>query len=563
MFEAPLSSFVLSFGILTLGTFAAALPTDSRRALTKRDWFSPEYTWIFEYPLPIPATANVKTTWTNAAAGATIDYYELTIKPFEQQIYPNLKATPLVGYDGMSPGPTFQMRKGREAVVRFNNNASVENSVHVHGQYDRSPFDGWAADTTKPGEYKDYYYPNGQNARTLWYHDHAEYITADNAYKGQEGIYIISDDEEDSLGLPSGNYDVSLAISAKYYNYDGTLNFESFDQAGLWGDIIHVNGQPWPYLNVEPRKYRLRILDASLSRTYILSLGVDGDNKNATFQVISSDSGLLGYPVKTDDLMISPGERYDIVVDFSPYAGKNITLNNGVGISEIADYPATDKVMRFVVGNTVSSQVNNGGVPSTLRRVPFPPKELSKADKDFKFERDGDAWKINGVGFADIEHRIIAKPVRGSVEVWNLHNSGGAGTHPVHIHLIDFQILSRTGGRGTVLPYEAAGLKDVVYLAAGETAQVVARYAPWDGVYMFHCHNLIHEDHDMLVGFNVTQLGKWGYDNSTHFIDPMEPEFRPQPQNPDAYSEDAIQKKLAWFYSTDAYDESKQHLGPQ
>jgi FtsP/CotA-like multicopper oxidase with cupredoxin domain len=171
--------------------------------------------------------------------------------------------------------------------------------------------------------------------------------------------------------------------------------------------------------------------------------------------------------VSTETVMISPGERYDLVVDFSPFAGKNLTLANAAGISEMVDYAATDKVMRFAVGRSVSDSSNNGAVPSTLRRVPYPPK-TDRVDKDFEFKRDGDEWKINGVGFADVANRILARPARGSVEVWNLRNSGDAATHPVHIHLIDFQILSRTGGRNKVLPYEAAGLKDVVYLAAGE-----------------------------------------------------------------------------------------------
>ncbi|OCK82578.1 Cupredoxin [Lepidopterella palustris CBS 459.81] len=526
---------------------------------TPLGWVSPEYEWIFEFPLPIPPVKSVKTTYTNYSTGAVIDYYEVTIKPFEQQIYPNLNKTQLVGYDGISPGPTFEMTRGREAVVRFSNNALKENSVHVHGQYDRSPFDGWAADTTQSGQYKDYYYPNGQNARTLWYHDHAEFITANNAYFGQEGFYKISDAQENAIGLPSGNYDIPLALSAKYYNPDGSLLFTTNNNAGLWGDVIHVNGQPWPYLNVEPRKYRFRLLDASVSRTYSLSFAVDGlDGESISFNVVASDSvGLLSIPVETTTLMLAMGERYEIIVDFSSYSGKNITLRNARGVGENVDYAATDKIMRFVVGNKVTSQANNGNLPSTLRSVPFPPKRI-EADKDFTFSRIGDEWLVNGEGFADIKHRILTRPPRGAVEIWNVHNGAGGGTHPVHIHLIDFQILSRTGGRGTVLPYEAAGLKDIVYLGPGESAQVIARYAPWDGVYMFHCHNLIHEDHDMLVAMNVTALAKWGYPPSTHFIDPMEPEFRPRPIIAVDFTEDAIQKKLAWLYSTDAYDHGQE-----
>lgn len=194
-----------------------------------------------------------------------------------------------------------------------------------------------------------------------------------------------------------------------------------------------------------------------------------------------SVSGLFSHPLNTNNIALSMGERYEIVVDFADYAGKNITLKNSRGMGENFDYAATDMVMRFVVGRSVSDQTNNGGVPQSLRYIPPPPTK-DVADKSFTFERVGDEWLINGVGFADIEHRILTRPPRGADEIWTLTNGNGNGTHPVHIHLVDFQVLSRTGGRDEVLPYESAGMKDVVWLAAGETIQVAARYAPWDGV---------------------------------------------------------------------------------
>lgn len=174
------------------------------------------------------------------------------------------------------------------------------------------------------------------------------------------------------------------------------------------------------------------------------------------------------------------GERYEVIVDFSPFVGTNITMRNSGRMGENVDYAATDIVMRFVVGQSVSDNSSNGPVPSSLRDVPPVPRDA--AVKDFTFSRVGDEWLINGIGFADVEHRILTRPPRGATEIWTIRNGGGGGTHPVHIHLVEFQVLSRTGGRNTVFEYESAGLKDVVWLAAGETVQVVARYAPWDGV---------------------------------------------------------------------------------
>lgn len=155
---------------------------------------------------------------------------------------------------------------GAEAVVRFRNNGNKEIAVHVHGQYNRAPFDGWASDLAKPGEYKDYYYPNSQNSRTIWYHDHAAWTTADGAYFGQAAFYLLTDPEDEKLGLPSGDYDIGMALESKMYNHDGTLRFETNNNTGLWGDVIQVNGQPWPYVTVEPRKYRIRLLNGAISR---------------------------------------------------------------------------------------------------------------------------------------------------------------------------------------------------------------------------------------------------------------------------------------------------------
>lgn len=174
------------------------------------------------------------------------------------------------------------------------------------------------------------------------------------------------------------------------------------------------------------------------------------------------------------------GERYEIIVDFAGYEGKNITIHNTQGTGANIDYAATNRVMRFVVSNDTTDCTNNDAVPSSLRYIPPPPQ--TNITKNFTFSRIGDEWLVNGVGFADIEHRILTRPTLGADEIWELRHGGGGAPHPIHIHLVDFQVLSRTGGRNEVLPYEAAGMKDVVWLAPGEIVRVVARYAPWKGV---------------------------------------------------------------------------------
>ncbi|CAI6280925.1 unnamed protein product [Periconia digitata] len=531
-------------------SFLAASLLATRVSAGDKDWLSPVYKQIFQNKLPFPSEKPPKYTYTNQTTGVQIDYYEIEIKEFESQIYPGLKPAKLVGYDGMSPGPTIRVQRGRETVVRFVNKANMANSVHLHGSYSRAMFDGWAEDLTEPGQYKDYYYPNKQSARTLWYHDHAVSHTAENAYFGQAGFYILEDPAENALGLPKGAYDIPLALSSKQYNSDGTLFSPAAERDSLWGDVIHVNGQPWPYHSVEPRKYRLRFLDTSVSRAFKLTFETD-DNKKIPFHVVGSDAGLLTKPVQTDNLEISMAERWEVVVDFSAYAGKNITVKNARDVQADEDYNSTDKVMRFVVGKSVSSTENNGNLPSTLRTVPMPPNK-SGVDRKFKFERSNGEWQINDVTFDNVNNRILAKPPRGAVEVWEF-STGGGWSHPVHVHLVDFQVIYRKGSRDGVLPYEKEALKDVVLLGKSETVRVIARFAPWDGVYMFHCHNLIHEDHDMMAAFNVTSLADWGYPETTQLIDPMDQRFRSKTINSADFSQDAVLSRIGELYSLDAY----------
>ncbi|KAF2013474.1 hypothetical protein BU24DRAFT_351291 [Aaosphaeria arxii CBS 175.79] len=533
-------------------SFALAFLLASPSLAAEDQWLSPEYQDIFQHPLPIPPVKAPKTSYKNETTGQVIDYYEIEVKEFEQQVYPGLQPAKLIGYDGMSPGPTFRVEKGRESVVRFINRSPNDFSVHLHGSYSRAPFDGWAEDVTKPGQYKDYYYPNKQSARTLWYHDHAVRHTAENAYFGQAGFYLLHDAAEDSLNLPSGNYDIPLAISAKQYNQDGTLFSPKDERFSLYGDVIHVNGQPWPYLEVEPRKYRLRLLDTSISRAFNLYFEVDDDaGEKIPFEIIAADAGLMTKSVQSEELAISMAERWEIIFDFSAYAGKNITLRNSRRVQADEDYKSTDKVMRFVVGQSATSDQNNGELPTSLRTVPFPPNKNS-VDRSFRFDFRNGVWQVNGVTFADINNRILAKPKRGQVEVWEF-STGGGWSHPVHVHLVDFQVLSRSGGRGDVLPYEKEALKDVVLVGQRETVRVIARFAPWDGVYMFHCHNLVHEDHDMMVAFNISSLGDWGYSEKTSFIDPMDKAYRSKDVNDADFQESAIQDRLNDYYLLDAY----------
>lgn len=315
--------------------------------------------------------------------------------------------------------------------------------------------------------------------------------------------------------------------------------------------MIHVNGQPWPYMDVKPRRYRFRILNAAVSRNWALYLTRSGDDKKLPFQVIASDAGLFTHPVTIAEgvLYISNAERYEIVIDFADYAGQSLELRNldhagGIGVDD--DFAETGKVMRFDVASRQTKDPST--VPATLsEHVPFPPSlpETRPVDHHFRFHRSRHEWRMNGVAFSDVAHRVLARVPQGTVEVWELENASPGWTHPVHVHLVDFRVLARfprargqkkdgvdrtsDGDARGVEPYEAAGLKDVVWLGRGETVRVEARYRPWSGVYLFHCHNLVHEDRGMMAALNVTALRGLGYDATADFSDPMDPRWRAAP----------------------------------
>ncbi|KAK5660756.1 hypothetical protein OQA88_12122 [Cercophora sp. LCS_1] len=580
---------ILSFAALGLVTLSGASPghragTSENNALnlfSKRESTtdpriprsdpSPDYPLKFQVPLPIPPIKQPLKVFTKPNSTDEVWYYEFEIKHFSQQIYPNLNATPLVGYDGLAPGPTIIVPRGTESVVRFVNNATALSSVHLHGSYSRAPWDGWAEDTSAPGQYKTYYFPNQQSARMMWYHDHAVHITADNAYSGQAGVYLIHDPAEDSLNLPSGygEFDIPLVITSKQYRSDGTLFMPSYKanspwyDDSLWGDVNHVNGQPWPYLAVLPRLYRFRLLNAAVSRAYSLYLvSLSHPNRKIPFRVIASDSGLLAKPVQTADIYLSSAERYDLIFDFASYAGQTLELRNfpkagGHGVEQ--DYSHTNRIMRFNVSAS-SPAPEEFTVPSSLRTVPFP-KRKRGIDHHFKFHRQNGKWMINGVGFGDANSRVLANVPRGTVQIWELENTTDGWSHPIHVHLVDFRILRRRGDR-RVNRYESAGLKDVVWLGREEKVLVEAHYAPWDGVYMFHCHNLVHEDDDMMAAFNVTALPGLGY-GDTSFADPMAEEWRAKPYSVSDYldrtgpfSDDGIEDTVFAMVARKPYRES-------
>ena len=455
----------------------------------------------FEIQLPIPPVLKP------VRSDATSDYYEIAMNKSRVNILPGL-TTEVWAYNGTTPGSTIRQRQNRQSVVRFINNLDIPTSVHLHGMSSLPQYDGYPEDLISPGYYKDYIYPNNR-AATLWYHDHAVMNTARNVYMGLAGMYIVQDQLELDLPLPKGKYDVPLIIQDKIFASNGSFIFDHDNHKGVMGDVILVNGAPWPKMNVSKRKYRFRVLNASSSRAYKLALSTGAD-----LIVIGSDGGLLGAPVRTKDLRIGMAERYDLIVDFSQYPiGTKVILQN-LGLPNNKDYDRTNQVMRFDV---VSQEFDESSIPNTLR--PFAPLLRSSAvrERRWTFEHRNDMWEINGKTWD--KNRIDANPGFGDIEIWTFITNGRDWFHPVHVHLVDFQVLERN--RQPPLPYER-GWKDIVYGGEDDNIQVIAQFKPNRGKYIMHCHNTVHEDHDMMTQFQVGQGG----------ADPMSAPAKPLPAPP-------------------------------
>jgi spore coat protein A, manganese oxidase len=474
----------------------------------------------FEVPLPIPPVASPVGT----RGGA--DFYEMVQRVAMQEILPGMR-TEVWGYDGVFPGPTIEARRDRPVAIRQTNELPVPVSVHLHGGKTPPESDGYPTDLIMPkgsrhagrshrhggshgGQvpgggghqgHKEYRYPNGHRAATLWYHDHRMDFTGPQVYRGLAGMYLLRDEVEDSLPLPKGEKEVPLVITDRTFQEDGSFYYPSLDPTlqgepgvlalaanGMFGDTVLVNGAPWPVLEVSNTMHRLRILNASNARIYDLALD-PAPPGGKPFVQVGSDGGLLEAPVAHDTIVAAPAERFDVVVDFSRYpVGTQVTLKNRRGEGKTSD------VMRFVVARREKEE---GSVPERLAPdLGFPDPDDVEVTRRFQFIAGvfGGMSAINNKTFDP--GRIDARPRLGSTEIWEI---GADPSHPFHMHLVHFKVLSRDGGPPG--PHDA-GWKDTVSLEGG-SVRVAARFEGWRGKYVFHCHNLEHEDMMMMANFEV------------------------------------------------------------
>jgi len=485
--------------------------------------------------LPIPAVA----TPTSGTIGGTASY-TLAVREFNQQLHSQLPPTRVWGYGGGYPGPTIVASTGNPVTVTWINDLrdaqgnlrtthylpvdlclqgpdtegpTARIVTHLHGGHVPAAVDGYPENTLLPGEQTTYVYPNNQDAATLWYHDHAMGITRLNVIMGMAGFYLLKDAVENGLGLPSGAFEIGLAIQDRSFNPDGSFQYPAMWMEHFFGDKILVNGKVWPYLNVKKGKYRFRLLNGSTSRVYTLSL-----SNGAPFWVIGDEGGLLPSPLRRTALTITPGERLDVVVDFQPYGNNTqIVMQN----SAPAPYPGEPgegvipNVMKFIV--TPGGGAHTAPLHTFLRSVPPIPESEAIRTRTLELykvpdECTGQRWSINGLRWGDITERVGL----GTTEIWRWVNRSGF-MHPMHMHLVQFQVLDRQSFvivDGVVTPTESPtppdsterGWKDTVPVYPLEIVRVIARFEDYAGKYAYHCHILEHEEHEMMRQFETVEV---------------------------------------------------------
>ncbi len=380
-------------------------------------------------------------------------------------------------YNGLLPGPTVRAQSGDSVMIALVNGLNEETITHWHGMLVDDVNDGHPRFAIAPGATYNYQFLINQRACLNWYHPHPHMLTGKQVNLGLAGAFIVNDAHEQSLGLPDGAYEVPLIIRDASTDRGGNLVYKP-SRGGFDGKFPLVNGIKDPYLDVDTALYRCRILNGSNARIYRLAF-----SNGAPFTLIGNDGGLLESPVSLAWIDIAPAERVDVLVDFSQAdVGSSVMLR---------DLRAGWDLLQLRVARAVSA---GGTVPATLSTIA--PLSDVRATRDFSF--DGMS-RINGREY-DLTRIDFTVPF-GQTELWRFTTAGNA-PHPVHVHGASFQVLSRTGGRGALFPWER-GWKDTVLLEDGETVEVLIRFEAYRGIYLLHCHKLEHEDMGMMANFEV------------------------------------------------------------
>jgi FtsP/CotA-like multicopper oxidase with cupredoxin domain len=490
-------------------------------------------------------------------------FYELTMAPKDILLHPDLGPSNYWAFNGVVPGPLIQAKYGEPILVRYHNNLPsvktaqaygiAEMTTHLHNGHTPSESDGNPVNyfnsindpnAINPNGFKDQHYPNvlagftdstfgtggnpAEALSSLWYHDHHLDFTAQNVYKGMFGCYNLFDKADSGdgtgLGLPYGKYDVPIFFHDALLDSSCQTVFDLFNLDGILGDRFLANGAIQPYFNVDKCRYRFRLYAPGPSRWWEWSLW-DGTNFQPFWQ-ISTDGNLLPNAVKVSSVRIAVAERVDIIVDFAEifkrtgksrlYFVNRAEQVNGRGPTGKTLTPGTPVLQVNITGNPATSDNSTdpakgaiGPIGMPLRVLPDIPSTAAIAKlptRSWRFERGSGGWMVNGKFFD--ENVVNASIPRGSEEVWTIQNPGGSWRHPVHIHFEEHRMLTRNGA--PVVPATQLNgaidysRRDIINLQTNDEVRLFMRFRDMKGRYVMHCHNVVHEDHAMMVRWDIT-----------------------------------------------------------
>jgi spore coat protein A, manganese oxidase len=450
-------------------------------------------------------------------------HLRVTMREIQVRMHRDLPPTRLWSYGPDAIGPLLEARGHEELVVEWSNQLpprhflpidySLHGSgrelpesravVHLHGGRTPAIDDGYPEHWYPSGQSRICRYPNRQDATMLWYHDHAMGTSRLNLYAGLVGVYLLRNAHEQKLNLPSGNFELPLVLYDRIFDTQGQLFYPvSPDPRHPWmdevvGDAMVVNGRVQPFYEVEPRRYRLRVLNAANARFFRLKL-----SNGASFQQIGADQGLLPAPVRLSTLLLAPGERADLIVDFAPMRGERIQLTNGAF-----------QMMQFRVSLTPAA--DSSQVPSTLLpRAPLLANAAQNREMTLNEFKDPAGNSIVMLLNRTPWHMPVTETVKlGSTEIWSFVNLTD-DTHPIHLHHVRFQVLDRRSfDRDVYLLQNATlrftsgptapdlneqGWKDVVQCPPNMVTRIHISFEGYPGRYLWHCHVQEHEANDMM-----------------------------------------------------------------
>ena len=451
-----------------------------------------EPNWIvegsFDRPLPLPAAST---------GGASLNAQFSTSEVLKG------RTSTTLSYGNGVLGPTIIGSKGETLNVSLQNALDEETNIHWHGLILPENMDGHPKDVASPGGSLHYSLPIHQRAGTYWYHPHPHGSTARQVFMGLAGMFIVRDEEESALNLPSGEYEIPLIIQDKHFEGNNLEYSPTEDEimTGYLGEQVVVNGVHAPVLKVASGWYRLRVLNGSTARVYNLSF-----TEGVRMHLIGTDGGLLKTPETVSNILLGPGERLDILVDLSNLAiGKEFYMVSNAFSKYNLQGRQSFKIMKFSVDRTSTLSFS---LPSTLSTVSAIDHGSAVKTRTFDISATNGVGGHGGAGGHSINgktfgmDRVDETVQAGTTEIWEFDNMMGDEIHPMHIHGVQFQVLHRMGGRNEIIASEK-GWKDTVLVMPGEKVSVIMTFPEYTGVFVFHCHNLEHEDDGMMLNYRI------------------------------------------------------------